>query len=87
MLIVVAIQAKQLPIAAVERIVIVVVILMMDGKFPEPLALELASAARANPGKELEGALTIALHPEFTLAPGFGNDRVHLGAIGSVLIL
>src|SRR5471030_3007036 len=60
-LVIVAIQAKELPVAAVRRIVVVVVIAMMDGQLAQVLASELPGAAPADPRIDLERLFAIAL--------------------------
>ena len=67
-LIVVTVDAQQLPVAAVSRIVIVVVIPVMDGKLTNFFAAEFAAAAPAYPGKHFERALPVIPRPLFTLA-------------------
>lgn len=63
MLVVVAIKTQQLPVAAVGRIVVMVMILVVDGKLAKPFAFELAPAASTNWWKHFECLFTIALHP------------------------
>ena len=58
-LIVVAVDAKELPVAAVGGVVAVIVVLVVDGKLAELLAAELTRAARAHPGQNLEGSLAV----------------------------
>ena len=53
MLVFVAVNAQQLPIAAVARIVVVVVILVMHRELAQPLAGEFARASRSDPGVKL----------------------------------
>ncbi len=48
MLIVVAIKAKQFPVAAIRRIVVVVVVFVMNGKFAQILAAKFAPATGAD---------------------------------------
>lgn len=61
MLVVVAVETEQFPVAAIERIVIMVVVLMMDRELIQFLAVKLASAVRADPWKEFEGKGSIGL--------------------------
>ena len=75
MLIVVAVETQQLPVAAVRRVVIVVLILVMDRELANFFAAEFAPAARADPRKKFERALPICLGPLFPLSPQFG---IHL---------
>lgn len=53
-LIVVAIETEQFPIAPIRRIVVVIMILVMDGELTEFLAFELSPAMRTDPWKHLE---------------------------------
>jgi hypothetical protein len=57
--IVVAVETQQFPIAAVKRIVLVVVILVVDRELAKSLSRELAPAPSTDPREELEGALPI----------------------------
>src|SRR5688572_18851142 len=59
MLIVVAVQAEQLPVAAVRRIVAVVVIPMVDGQLAQVGIGELAGAAPADPRVNLQRLLAV----------------------------
>ena len=56
-LVVVAVHAQEFPIAAVRRVVIVVMVAMMDGEFSQILAGEFTRASPANP-RILTEALT-----------------------------
>jgi hypothetical protein len=59
-LVIVAVDAEKFPVAAVGRIVVVIVIFVMDRELVEALSVELAPALGANPGKELECTLSVA---------------------------
>mgnify|MGYP006195380819 CR=1 FL=1 len=61
MLVVVAVHAQQLPVAAVGRIEIVVVVAVVHGEFLHVGAGELARTAAADPRVHLQRALAIAL--------------------------
>jgi TRAP-type uncharacterized transport system fused permease subunit len=50
-LIIVTIEAEQFPVAAVGRIVVVVVVLMMDRELVQLPAVKFASAVRTDPWK------------------------------------
>ena len=54
MFVVVAINAKVLPVAAIRRVVVMIMILVMHRKFMEILCTELAAAASTNPGVNLK---------------------------------
>ena len=73
-LIVVAVKTQQFPVAAVRRIVIVVVILVMDSEFTKFFACEFAPASCTYPWIHLERLLPIGFLPTLSL----GNDLVHL---------
>ena len=73
-LIVVAVKTQQFPVAAVRRIVIVVVILVMDREFTKFLACEFAPASCTDPWVHLERLLPIGFLP----TPSLGNDLIHL---------
>jgi hypothetical protein len=74
MLVIVAIETEQLPVAAVLRIVVVVVVLVMDRELFELFAGELAAAARAEVRVNLERLLTVRLLPKLPAAPGLRYD-------------
>ena len=73
MLVVVAVEAQQFPVAAVRRVVVMVVILVMDRQLPQLFTGKLTPAAGADPGKKLERSLPIALFPQLSDAPGLGH--------------
>ena len=60
-LIVVTVETEQLPVASIGWIVVVVMILMMDSKLAQFLAVKFASAMRTDPGKQFDRALPISL--------------------------
>jgi len=56
MLIVVTVEAEQLPITSVRRIVIMVVVFVMDRELAEFLSVKFSSAVGTDPRKEFERA-------------------------------
>ena len=80
--VVVAVNAQQLPIAAVGRIVTVVVVAVMHRQLLQVGAGELARATAADPRIHLQRPLAIALVALFGTAPRFGDDTVQLGVVG-----
>ena len=82
-LIVMTVETQQLPVAAVRRIVIVVVILVMDRELTKSLAFEFAPAARTDPRINLKSSLPIGLLPSLSVAPSLGDDLVKLVLIWS----
>ena len=73
-LVVVAIDAKQLPIAAVSRIVVVVVIAMMDRELAQILPGEFTRASSADPRIHLQRFCAIAALALLRLPARFGDD-------------
>jgi len=51
MLVVMTVEAEQLPVAAVRRIVLMVVVLVMDRELAQLLAVKLSSVVRTDPGE------------------------------------
>jgi len=68
-LVVVAVDTQQLPIATVGRVVGMIVILVMDGQLLKSFARELPAAAAADMGEKLQRALTIARTALNNVAP------------------
>jgi hypothetical protein len=73
-LVVVAIQAKQFPVAPIERIVVMVVVLVVHREFPQSAARELPAAPCANVRKQLQRTLSIARFPRLHVAPKLGPE-------------
>lgn len=80
-LVVVTVHAKQLPVAAVRGIVVVVMIAMVHGELAQIRPRELAPAAPADPRKEPEGLFAIALLPFLADAPRCGNDPIECAGV------
>src|SRR5262247_72738 len=74
--IVVTVQTQQFPVAAIAWIVVVIVVPGVDGEFANVRARELAAAAPADPGIELERLFPIAALALLSSATGFGDDAV-----------
>jgi hypothetical protein len=60
-LIIVAVETEQLPVAPVWRVIIVVVVFVMNGELVQFLAVKFAPAVATDPRKHLECALSIGL--------------------------
>ena len=87
MLVVVAVEAQQLPVAAVGRIEFVVVIAVVDGQLMPGGVVELARAAAADPRLHLHRLLAVA---EVALVGGsyrVGDDAVEAGVVGDLCLL
>ena len=82
MFVVMAINAKQLPIAAVRGIVVVVVIPVVHGKLHDVAAIEFPRATSADPRINLERPLAIAGCALLARTAGVGDNMIQLGAVG-----
>jgi len=58
--VVVAINAKQFPVAAVLRIVVVIMVLVMNGQFFQPAPFERAAASAAKVRKHSQSLVAVA---------------------------
>lgn len=76
--IIVAVEAEELPVAPVRRIVVVIVVLVMDREFAKFFARKFPAAPRADMGVHPERLLPVLLLPELAIAPGLGYDLVLL---------
>lgn len=60
-LIVMTVETQQFPVASIERIIVVVMVLVMDREQGELFTGKLSTAVRAYPGKEFQGKGSIRL--------------------------
>src|SRR5690606_30892582 len=81
-LVVMAVHAQQLPVAAVGRVVVVVVVAVVDRQFLHVGAGELAGAAATDPRVHLERPLAVSLLALGGRAARFGDDAVQAGVVG-----
>ena len=81
MFVIVTVQTQQFPIAAIGRVVVVIVITVVNCKFTQIGAREHASAAATYPWINLQRSLTIALRPLIGGAPSVGHDSIQLARI------
>lgn len=81
MFIVVAIEAEEFPVAAVWRIVVVVVVFVVNRELAQPLAVEFASAVRADPRKEFERLFTKCLFSSCNIPLGHTSLAVGGGLV------
>ena len=77
-LVVVAIDAEVLPVAAVRRVVFMVVVFVMDRQEMEILDGEFPAAAGADPGMNSQGLLSVALQALIQCLAGPGNNPVQI---------
>ena len=80
-LVVVAVEAEQFPIAAIRRIVVVVVVPMVHRQFAQIAVGEFARAAAADPGVDLQRLFAVALFALRCGAAGLGDDAVELSRV------
>ena len=76
-----AVQAQQLPVAAIGRVVVVIVIAMMNGELAQVGTREFACAATTNPRIDLERLLPVSLAALCGSAAGLGHDAVQLARV------
>jgi hypothetical protein len=76
MFVVVAVQTQQLPIAAIRRVVVVIVVPVVDGQFAQVGARKLAGAAPTDPRIELQRLFPVAPIARLGSATGFSDDAV-----------
>ena len=74
--VVMAVQTKQFPVAAVRWVVVVIVITVVNGQLTQICACEHSSAAATDPRIDLQGSLTIALSTLIGGASRFGDDAI-----------
>src|SRR5690242_8072237 len=83
MLVLMAISAQQLPVAAVGRIVVVVVIAMMHLQQLQVRMRELTRTTAADPRIDLERSISIALGALLACAARVGDHPVEASVVGS----
>jgi hypothetical protein len=76
--IVVAVEAKVLPIAPVRRVVLVVVILMVHGKEVKIMAVEFPAAPGTDPGMNSQRLLSVSFKTLILSLPGSSDNAIHL---------
>jgi hypothetical protein len=77
-LIVVAIEAEEFPVAAVRRVVVVIHVLMVNRQLPQIFVAEVAATPTTDPGVELEGLIAVAQSALIAGLAGRGHDLVKL---------
>ena len=80
MLVIVAVKAEQLPIAAIARVVVVIVILVVHRELPHVLSCELAAAAAADPRVDFQRLFPVTRLSSLSAANGLGNHSICMGA-------
>src|SRR6516162_8526774 len=85
-LVVVAVNAEQFPIAAVTRVVVVVVILVVHGQQVNGRVIEFPRTAAADPGEQFERLAAVTLVTLLADAPRARDDLVESIAIRIILL-
>ena len=82
MFVVVAVNAKILPVAAVWGVVVMIMILVVHREFMEILCTELAAAASANPGVNLKRPRPVVALPCVPMLDRVCDDLVDFRFVG-----
>ena len=72
--VVMAVQTQQFPVAAIGRIIVVIVVAVMHRQLMHNLVRELTTAATANRRIHLQRLLTISLIPQLAGSPRFTHN-------------
>ena len=81
MLVVVTIKAQEFPVATVGGIIVVVVILVMNGKFAQFFAAQFAGTTAADMGEKLQGLFAVScLAQPMIITHGFQSLFKFFGA-------
>ena len=86
MLVLVAVDAEQFPVAAIQRIVVVVVVFVVHGQLAQAHTRKLACASPADPGKQFERALAVSRLALVAVPARFGDHAVEPRLIGIGLL-
>ena len=86
MLVVVAVETKQLPVAAVRRVAVVVVVLVMDRQLVNVGMVEFPRATPADPREQLQRLAAIALVPLRAGTLRIGDHSIESREIGVDLL-
>jgi hypothetical protein len=85
--IVVAIKAQQFPVAAIGRVVVVVVVSMMHRQLAQVGMREFAGTTAADPRIDLEGALPIALFALLGVAARVSHQPVEFARVVGIHVV
>jgi hypothetical protein len=81
MLVVMAVNAEQFPIAAVEGVIVVIMINVVHGEFTELFALEFPGASAANRREQFQCLFPVSRLAFLLLTAHFGDQAVTLFGI------
>ena len=82
MFVVVAINAEQFPVAAIGRVVLVVVVLVMDRELVQVGLRKLARAAATDPWKQPQGLGAVSLLALVPRTARVGDDSIEPAEVG-----
>ena len=71
-----AVQAQQFPVAAIGRVIVVIVVPVMNGQLTKVGVREFAAAATADPRIDLERLLAVALFAVCSSTTGVGDNAI-----------
>lgn len=74
MFVIVAVEAEQFPVAAIGRVVVMVMVAMVHGELGQVAAVEFAPAATTDPGVHLQGFGAVSGLAFSLLSLGIGDD-------------
>lgn len=83
MFIVVAIKTEQFPVAAISRIIVVIVVFVMYGQLAQTHSGKFAPASAAYPWKQSECLLAITFLTQFALLTRFEDNAIQPRLVGS----
>ena len=86
MLVVVAVETEQFPVAAVLRVVVVVVVTVVNGQFAQVFTGEFAGTATADPGIDFQGLFAVTGLPRLPVADRLGDHPVGVGAFCGISV-
>ena len=74
--VVMAVQAQQFPVAAIGRVVVVIMVPVMNGQLTKVGVCEFAAAAAADPRIDLERLLSVTLFAHCSSPAGLGHYAI-----------
>jgi len=81
-LVVVAIQAKQFPVAAIKRVVVVIMVLVVHGQLAQSFSGKFPAAASADPWEQFKRAFAVGRLAFVAVPASLGYDAVEPGMVG-----
>ena len=85
-LVVVAVETEQLPVAAVLGVVVVVVVTVVHGQFAQVFAGEFAGTTATDPGIDLQSLFAVTGFARLPVADRLGDHSVGVGAFCGISV-